>query len=29
MLERLAADDGRDVLVPVFDRDLEISRAAA
>ncbi len=29
MLDRLAADDGRDVLVPVFDRDLEISRAAA
>lgn len=29
MLERLAADDGRNVLVPVFDRDLEISRAAA
>ncbi|MCG6111365.1 MAG: nucleoside/nucleotide kinase family protein [Paracoccus sp.] len=29
MLDRLAADDGRAVLVPVFDRDLEISRAAA
>lgn len=29
MLERLGGDDGRDVLVPVFDRDLEISRAAA
>lgn len=29
MLARLAADDGRDVLVPVFDRSLEISRAAA
>lgn len=29
MLDRLAADDGRGVLVPVFDRDLEISRAAA
>lgn len=29
MLDRLAADDGRDVLVPAFDRDLEISRAAA
>ncbi|CAM3089374.1 nucleoside/nucleotide kinase family protein [Paracoccus nototheniae] len=29
MLDRLARDDGRDVLVPVFDRDLEISRAAA
>ncbi|WP_410218602.1 nucleoside/nucleotide kinase family protein [Paracoccus sp. (in: a-proteobacteria)] len=29
MLERLAADDGRPVLVPVFDRSLEISRAGA
>ncbi len=29
MLDRLAADDGRDVLIPVFDRNLEISRAAA
>ncbi|TGN49088.1 nucleoside/nucleotide kinase family protein [Paracoccus liaowanqingii] len=29
MLERLARDDGRTVLVPAFDRDLEISRAAA
>lgn len=29
MLERLAKDDGRPVLVPVFDRSLEISRAAA
>lgn len=29
MLDRLAADDGRDVLVPVFDRRLEISRGAA
>lgn len=29
MLDRLAADDGRKVLVPVFDRALEISRAAA
>ena len=29
MLERLARDDGRPVLVPAFDRDLEISRAAA
>ncbi|RJK97347.1 nucleoside/nucleotide kinase family protein [Paracoccus aestuarii] len=29
MLDRLAADDGRAVLAPVFDRDLEISRAAA
>lgn len=29
MLDRLAADDGRSVLVPVFDRKLEISRAGA
>ncbi|TJZ91751.1 nucleoside/nucleotide kinase family protein [Paracoccus gahaiensis] len=29
MLDRLARDDGRAVLVPVFDRDLEISRASA
>ncbi|WP_304620296.1 nucleoside/nucleotide kinase family protein [Paracoccus sediminilitoris] len=29
MLDRLAADDGRPVLVPVFDRALEISRAGA
>lgn len=29
MLDRLRADDGRPVLVPVFDRQLEISRAAA
>lgn len=29
MLARLAADDGRAVLVPAFDRELEISRAAA
>lgn len=29
MLDRLARDDGAPVLVPVFDRDLEISRAAA
>nr|WP_111298213.1 nucleoside/nucleotide kinase family protein [Paracoccus saliphilus] len=29
MLDRLAADDGRDVLVPVFDRGIETSRAAA
>ncbi|SDE50594.1 Panthothenate kinase [Paracoccus isoporae] len=27
MLARLAADDGRDIAVPVFDRGLEISRA--
>jgi pantothenate kinase len=29
MLDRLAADDGRTVLAPVFDRSLEISRAGA
>lgn len=29
MLARLAADDGRDIAVPVFDRKLEISRAGA
>ena len=29
MLLRLAADDGRAVAVPVFDRGLEISRAGA
>ncbi len=29
MLTRLAADDGRDVVVPVFDRSLEIARAGA
>ena len=29
MLDRLAADDGRPVLVPVFDRSIEIARAAA
>lgn len=29
MLARLAADDGRAVAVPVFDRGLEISRAGA
>ena len=29
MLDRLAADDGRDVLVPLFDRSIETSRAAA
>jgi pantothenate kinase len=29
MLARLAADDGRDVAVPVFDRDIEIARAGA
>ncbi len=27
MLARLKADDGRDIAVPVFDRDLEIARA--
>lgn len=29
MVERLRADDGTDVAVPVFDRDLEIARAGA
>lgn len=29
MLVRLAADDGKDVAVPVFDRSLEIARAGA
>jgi pantothenate kinase len=29
MLDRLRADDGRDVAVPVFDRALEIARASA
>jgi pantothenate kinase len=29
MLERLGADDGKDVAVPVFDRSLEIARAGA
>lgn len=29
MLDRLAADDGRPVLVPVFDRSIEIARTAA
>ncbi|WP_070107151.1 AAA family ATPase [Burkholderia plantarii] len=29
MLARLAADDGRDVAVPVFDREIEIARAGA
>ncbi|KVL33931.1 nucleoside/nucleotide kinase family protein [Burkholderia sp. MSMB1835] len=29
LLGRLRADDGRDVAVPVFDRDLEIARAGA
>ena len=29
MLDRLAADDGRPVLVPVFDRSIEIARSAA
>ena len=27
MLERLRADDGRDIAVPVFDRSIEIARA--
>ena len=29
MLDRLRADDGRPVLVPLFDRSIETSRAAA
>jgi pantothenate kinase len=29
MLDRLRADDGRDIAVPVFDRALEIARAGA
>ncbi|MER8830917.1 nucleoside/nucleotide kinase family protein [Mesorhizobium sp. M0938] len=29
MLDRLRADDGTDVAIPVFDRALEISRAGA
>nr|WP_281503037.1 nucleoside/nucleotide kinase family protein [Ancylobacter crimeensis] len=29
MLDRLRLDDGRDVVVPVFDRALEIARAGA
>jgi pantothenate kinase len=29
MLDRLRADDGREIAVPVFDRALEIARAAA
>lgn len=29
MLARLHADDGRDIVVPVFDRSLEIARAGA
>lgn len=29
MLERLVADDGREIAVPVFDRSLEIARAGA
>lgn len=29
MLERLALDDGRPVVVPVFDRSIEIARAGA
>lgn len=28
-LDRLAADDGREVAVPVFDRSIEIARAGA
>ena len=29
MVERLRADEGRDVAVPVFDRSIEIARAGA
>ncbi|MFV0493391.1 MAG: nucleoside/nucleotide kinase family protein [Pseudorhodobacter sp.] len=29
MLDRLGADDGRDIVVPVFDRSIEIARAGA
>jgi pantothenate kinase len=29
MLARVAADDGRDVALPVFDREIEIARAGA
>ncbi|MBI0331684.1 nucleoside/nucleotide kinase family protein [Burkholderia plantarii] len=29
MLARLAADDGREIAVPVFDREIEIARAGA
>lgn len=29
MLTRLAANDGRDVVVPVFDRSFEIARISA
>lgn len=29
MLDRLALDDGQTVVVPVFDRDIEIARAGA
>lgn len=29
MLERLSADNGKDIAVPVFDRSIEISRAGA
>lgn len=29
MLARLAADDGREIAVPVFDRSIEIARAGA
>lgn len=29
MLERLSADDGKDIAVPVFDRSLEVARAGA
>ncbi|WP_309477066.1 nucleoside/nucleotide kinase family protein [Trinickia acidisoli] len=29
MLERLQADDGKEIAVPIFDRSLEIARAGA
>ncbi|ACR31980.1 AAA family ATPase [Burkholderia glumae] len=29
LLARLAADDGREIAVPVFDREIEIARAGA
>lgn len=29
MLERLAADDGKEIAAPIFDRSLEVARAGA
>lgn len=29
MLDRLAADDGREIAIPVFDRSIELARAGA